>query len=88
MKKDGRINILLNHAKTWDCFKSNGWRNREIKKGTDVNTNKLTEKQVLSIRKELKEKSLADISKKYGVKKSCISKIATGRNWKWLKGGK
>lgn len=46
---------------------------------------KLTEKQVIEIRKLFKSHTLKEISNIYNVGISTISAIKTGQNWRWLK---
>lgn len=87
MKKDGKAEKFAEFGRKLDHKKFPSWVNRPISKGTSVNTNKLTEKQVIKIRKLLKNKSMEEVAKKFNVQKPCIWKISTGRNWKWLKGG-
>lgn len=51
-------------------------------KGEGNNNSKLTGSDVLSIRAQLAQgTSRAEIASAYGVKKSCIDKIATRRTW-------
>jgi len=86
MKSDGRLNKLLENAKSMDVTKFDGWKNRKIRKGGEVNTNVLSEKQVRQIRKLAADrKNYKEIGKKFGVMAGCVSKIMNGVNWKWLK---
>lgn len=57
------------------------------KKGEAHHNSKLTEKDVLSIKKDLKEgiKSQSDIAKDYPVDASVISNINTGKLWSHIK---
>ena len=57
-------------------------KNKKIKLGEDRPNSKLTNKQVIEIRK-LKDKfTYLEISKKYNVSKATITHIMTRRNWK------
>jgi len=57
-------------------------------KGTENGGNKLTEAQVLEIRRLLKETNLKqiEISNRFNVNRSTIYLIATGKKWGWLNG--
>ncbi len=58
----------------------------EKRRGENSPTHKLTEEQVIEIRKLLKEGKYYqwEIAEMYGVKEITISNINTGRNWKYL----
>lgn len=55
-------------------------------KGTQIATNKLTEKEVLEICELLKNSnlSLSEIGKQYGVSKHCVFDIKRKKSWQWL----
>jgi DNA-binding NarL/FixJ family response regulator len=54
-------------------------------RGTQINTVVLTEQDVREIKKNLKNgEKHRQIAKKYGVCPGTISKIACGKNWKWV----
>ena len=55
-------------------------------RGTQVSSNKLSEKQVLEICQLLIENnlSLSEIGGKYGVSKHCIFDIKRKKSWAWL----
>jgi hypothetical protein len=54
-------------------------------KGAAVNTNKLTESQVLEMRRlRLGGAKSKDLAIKFGVSTATASAICTGRTWKWL----
>lgn len=56
-----------------------------LRRGTEVNTNKLTEQQVMDIRKSKSNgMSGPELAKQYGVAKSTINRIAKGYTWKHL----
>jgi hypothetical protein len=56
-----------------------------IDKGQNNNNAKLAEAEVLEIRERLKNgESRLSVAVRFGVKKSCIDKIATQRTWKHL----
>jgi len=59
--------------------------NHRVKRGSEVNTSKLTKKQVMEIRKaKARGERSTVLAKKYGVTKSSINRIATGITWKHL----
>jgi len=52
-------------------------------KGTDVHTNKLTENNVINIRKDNRES--IEIAKEYNITRATVNNIKTHRSWGWLK---
>jgi len=63
------------------------WANgRQAARGSSCNS-KLKESHVLAIKALLREGLFTqkEIGERYGVAKSTIGKIATGKNWSWLK---
>lgn len=55
-----------------------------LRKGTGINTNKLTELQVKEIRRRLAAETGVDLAEEFGVTPSQISSIKTGKSWAWL----
>lgn len=57
-----------------------------VRKGTQINTVKLTEQQVLEIRSVYSGERCQQVqlARKYGVTQSCINCIVLGRTWKHL----
>jgi predicted XRE-type DNA-binding protein len=55
-------------------------------RGTEVNTAKLTEKQVLKIRQEYKTNNFSqrELAKKYNVQYPTIGKIVRNETWKHI----
>ena len=55
-------------------------------KGTKNSQNKLSLKDVLKIKNMLTEKKMSQskIAEEFGVSRTCISAISTGRNWFWV----
>jgi hypothetical protein len=61
-------------------------RMASVRKGTSINTNKLTEDDVRDVRKKIAEGwSLSSIGVMFGVSVSAIWTIRHGRSWVWLK---
>lgn len=54
------------------------------RKGTQINTNKLSEGDVRSIRLERGRKSGVELAKLYGVTPAAISSIMNRKSWAWL----
>ena len=54
-------------------------------RGTENGNAKLTDKDVLNVRKMLGKETQMEISRIFNVSKSCIGGISTGRHWGWLK---
>lgn len=52
--------------------------------GTQINTNKLTEAQVIEIRSRKGKQSGASLAREFGVSASNISDILRGKSWKFL----
>ena len=52
-------------------------------KGTDIHTNKLTENNVINIRKDNRES--IKIAKDYNITRETVNNIKTYRSWRWLK---
>lgn len=65
--------------------KENNLNRKYLRRGTEVNTSKLTEEQVAEIRlaKSTGANSMS-LAQKYSVQKSTINRIATGKTWKHL----
>ena len=89
--KDG--NKLNNHISNleWCSYShnlkhsyDNNLRQAAPKKGSENNMAKLTEKQVLEIRKLFDKHTIKEISEMYGVSKSCIKQIKHHRTWRHL----
>lgn len=55
-----------------------------LRKGEQINTNKLTESQVREIRKIGRSESGVALAKRYGVNPSTISQILLRQSWRWL----
>lgn len=55
-----------------------------LRKGRDINTNKLTEQDVVKIRSDNWQTSGVDLAKRYGVTPSTISDIRRRKSWAWL----
>lgn len=55
-----------------------------LRRGRDINTNKLTENQVREIRQRLRNESGEALASAYGVTPSQISSIKTRKTWAWL----
>lgn len=54
-------------------------------RGTQNGHNKLTEQQVIAIKKAIKAGEVqANIAKEYNISQSAVSKIAVGKMWEWL----
>lgn len=80
LRNDNRLNNL--EACT---HKENNDRRLFLRKGEQINTAKLTEQQVMDIRKrKQKGESTMVIAKEYGLNKSSINKIVRGYSWKHL----
>lgn len=58
--------------------------NNRILKGETVHNSKLTEEQVVSIKKELNSITCAKLAKKYEVSPQLISRIKVGKAWKHI----
>lgn len=54
-----------------------------LRRGTKINTNKLTEDDVRKIRASVE--SGVSLARRYSVTPSAISSIRTGKSWRWLK---
>lgn len=55
------------------------------RKGTEINTNKLTQSDVTEIRsRPVRRGDLAELSDEFGVTKSTISDIRLRKTWAWL----
>lgn len=54
------------------------------KRGTEVNTNKLTEDDVRYIRSQKGKRTGLSLAKEFGVTAAAISAIMTRKNWAWL----
>lgn len=54
-----------------------------LRRGTEINTNKLGEDDVMAIRASA-ESGVA-LARRYGVTPSAVSSIRTGKSWSWLK---
>ena len=60
---------------------------RKSKSGENAPSSKLTEEQVIDIKKRLqKEETQSSIAKIYGVSRASISKIKHNKTWKHVKG--
>lgn len=59
-------------------------RNNGLPIGERSGTHKLTEKQVITIRREREKHSLRKLAKKYGVSHTCIRRAALGIKWSYL----
>lgn len=60
-------------------------RHGTLRRGSDINTSKLSQDQVRSIRADLSQGCRgADLAKKYGVTPAMISNIKTKKAWAWL----
>jgi len=86
-KLDNRV-VSLKWATTQENIthaKENGLL-APTRKGTDCNFSKLTEKDVLEIRKSYAENNCSQsvLAKKYSVRQSCIHKIVNNLRWKHL----
>lgn len=73
------------HGTTATGFKNGAYTHPEkIRKGDQVNTSKLTEEQVIFIRKNAKKGNYSYIGRLFGVSHTAIRLIITGKNWKHL----
>jgi hypothetical protein len=59
-------------------------RNGRLPIGERSGSHKLTEEQVLDIKKEHKKESLRSLAKKYKVSHTCIRRAALGIKWSYL----
>ena len=56
-----------------------------LRRGSDINTSKLSKDDVRAIRKEIGVMSGVDIAEKWGITPAAVSSIKTGKSWAWLK---
>lgn len=55
-----------------------------LRRGSDINTSKLSEDDVKDIRSRLREESGANLAREYNVSPSAISSIRKRKSWAWL----
>lgn len=80
------LNNNLSNLK-WGTYKENAddsTRHGTTQRGTKNPNNKLTEPQVLAIRRRLKRETATSLAAFFGVSKQSILAIKHGKSWMWL----
>lgn len=83
-------NKLNNHKDNleWSSYSENNYHSviKNNKRGSNIHSSKLTEEDVLNIKKALtKGESISRLGLKYGVCKQTVFKIKTNKIWKHIK---